>query len=1054
MKPVLEVPLALSLGIDIGAVSVKIAVLGGADDLEMLRIASAALSGSSIVSLSGLSTDGGIKPGQSPDDGTSPADQVLLLPYTRLLGEPRPLVHRLLTDLTGIIPVEKFQSLTVVGSGAGLLTACLGGQRENEYRTLAIAASRLHPEVKTLFEMGGETAKYLLLDSSGGVTEIRDYSSSGDCAAGTGSFIDQQASRLNFEVEEIGHRAESADRAARIAGRCSVFAKSDMIHAQQKGYDPEEILRGLCDAVSRNFKGNITRGKKVQPPVLFLGGVARNAAVRRSLLEIFALNEDELLAPDNGPWFGAMGAALLGERNREQQVSTARPATDFKLEIHKLLTDKSGEFETQAPLDLTGVDLLRHKASPRSVETLGVDESIYLGVDIGSVSTNFVLIDADDRLIHEIYLRTRGRPVEVVTEGLIEIRDLLAGRGEISGVGTTGSGRELVGQLIGADTINDEITAHKTGASYIASKLTGKEVDTIFEIGGQDSKFISLDSGVVVDFAMNEACAAGTGSFLEEQAERMGISIIGQFADLALSSKAPIRMGERCTVFMERDLNTRLQRGAPVPDLCAGLAYSIVLNYLNRVVGSRHVGDVIYFQGGTAYNDAVAAAFSKVLGKTIIVPPHNGVVGAIGMAILAREKTSAQGSHSNFRGFNVQSIDYSLRKFTCKACSNHCEMEEFTVDGVKTYWGDKCSDRYRKTTRVDLEPVTEDLIALKNRLMDQLHESRSSAGASVRVGLPRAMYYYESYPFWGTWLDQLGVDVVLSERGNRRINQAGQVHTVAEPCYPITVAHGHIHQLVEMETDWILLPNVINAEATEDQMESYLCPWGQTLPFVARSSPAIEPASDRMLIPRIRFQEGEARVKKDLRETAARLGASARDSDRAVTRAFAVQRDFDAQLHAHGQRALETIVSNNREGILLLGRPYNMYDDSINMAIPRKLRENYGVNVIPMDFFDYSGEDTSSLHPNMFWSYGRKILAAANLTTRYPKLHIIYVTNFKCGPDSFIKQFLRKATGQPFLVLQFDDHANDAGVLTRCEAYLDSKGVLRWWSPQASASTV
>jgi predicted nucleotide-binding protein (sugar kinase/HSP70/actin superfamily) len=469
-------------------------------------------------------------------------------------------------------------------------------------------------------------------------------------------------------------------------------------------------------------------------------------------------------------------------------------------------------------------------------------------------------------------------------------------------------------------------------------------------------------------------------------------------------------------------------------------------------VRERKIGEVVYFQGGTAYNDAVAAAFSKVLDKPIIVPPHNGVVGAIGMALLAQEKAEATDEPSSFRGWDIEKIDYTLRKFSCKACSNVCDMEEFTVDGVKTYWGDKCSERYRRRARVEREPVVSDLVKLKRGWLEEFYENRRSAGAPVKVGVPRAMYYFDQYPFWATWLDELGVDVVLSDKTNRGISNAGQDHTVAEPCYPITVAHGHIHQLIEKDPDFILLPNVINAEATDDQMESYLCPWGQNLPFLARSAAGLEQARERMLVPNVRFREGESHVKKSLRETAQALGAKGRDNDRAVTKALAVQRDFYARVLDEGRRAMRAIADAGREGILLLGRPYNIYDDGVNMGIPAKLRDFYGVNVVPLDFLDVSGENVADLHPNMFWSYGRRILAAAKLSARLPHLHLIYITNFKCGPDSFIKQFVKEGSGRPYLTLQFDGHANDAGALTRCEAYLDSKGVLRWWSREAATA--
>ena len=363
------------------------------------------------------------------------------------------------------------------------------------------------------------------------------------------------------------------------------------------------------------------------------------------------------------------------------------------------------------------VILLRDRVKPYQFPPGDEKIGAYLGIDIGSVSTNLVVLDEAGEVVKEIYVKTDGRPVEVVNKGLADIWNEMGPRLNILGVATTGSGRELIGELIGADTVNDEITAHKTGATFIGRKLIDRVPDTIFEIGGQDSKFISLQDGVVVDFAMNEACAAGTGSFLEEQAEKLGINIIGEFAKLALSSEAPVRLGERCTVFMERDVNSYLQRGADKKDLVAGLAYSIAYNYLNRLVGRRHIGDTIYFQGGTAYNDSVAAAFSMILDKDIIVPPHNGVVGAIGVALLAREKMAATQAPSRFRGWDLEKVDYTIREFTCKGCSNECDIRQFTIGDEKTYWGDKCSDRYRKRAKVDKEPIIRDLVEFRNALV-------------------------------------------------------------------------------------------------------------------------------------------------------------------------------------------------------------------------------------------------------------------------------------------------------------------------------------------------
>ena len=620
---------------------------------------------------------------------------------------------------------------------------------------------------------------------------------------------------------------------------------------------------------------------------------------------------------------------------------------------------------------------------------------------------------------------------------------------DVRGVGTTGSGRELIAEFVGADAVNDEITAHKTGAVHISNTLGGEMVDTIFEIGGQDSKFISIEHGVVVDFAMNEACAAGTGSFLEEQAEKLGISIKGEFAKLALAAAAPTRLGERCTVFMERDVTGWMHKGETIPNLVAGLSYSIALNYLNRVVRGRKLGNVIYFQGGTAYNDAVTAAFAAVTGKKITVPPYNGVIGAIGMALIARQWQQATGGKSRFRGYHLESLQLATRDFVCKACSNLCDIKEFTIEGQKSFWGDKCSDKFRKPSATGRKPVIEDLFAFREKLIDDLVRRRPT-GTKLRVGVPRTMATFDRYPFWHTYLAELGVEPVLSPQTDPAIAARGVDMALAQPCYPIQVAHGHVRMLLDAGTDYVLVPNVVNAESDGAGIAHY-CPWNTTLPWVLQSAPQLEADKDRLLAPTVHFQLGPAQVKSGLAEMARRLGAGRRASDRAVDAAYAAQRAFQELLLDAGRRALETLEKTAEPGLVLVGRSYNIYDRNINCDIPRKLRHRYGANVIPLDFLVTGKESVKDLHDNMYWASGRKILEAARVAAGRPNLHVVYISNFKCGPDSYIKHFTREAAGAPLLVLQFDGHGNDAGYMTRAEAYLDSKGILRCYQGSTPA---
>ena len=1017
--------MTLSVGIDVGAVSVKAAILGDSEDRR---------------DLDRLARDG--------DFVWLPASRPLLVSrYRRSLGDSLGTAEAMVAAIQKHVHGVHWDRVLVTGRGAALLQERWSLDRVNEFKAIAATTGYLHPGVAAVFEMGGESSKFLRLasDPSSGRIGILDYETNGDCAAGTGSFIDQQATRLRYDVEEIGAIACAAHSAARIAGRCSVFAKSDMIHAQQKGYAPPQILRGLCDAVARNFKGSITKGKPAVPPVAFIGGLAKNAGVVQALRELFKFDDRQLFVPEAYAWFGAIGAAILCNCN---DGANRRMGGAPTRSLGSVL-ENAGDGATTKPLSLENVLLLRDRIRPPRLPGNGEVQEAYLGIDVGSVSTNLVVLNDGAEVLHEIYVRTEGRPIEVVGAGLRAIAEALEDRIRIRGVGTTGSGRELIGELVGADTINDEITAHKTGAMHVSQTLPGEPVDTIFEIGGQDSKFIAIQNGVVVDFSMNEACAAGTGSFLEEQAERLGISIKEEFARLAFQSRHPVRLGERCTVFMEQDVNAWQQRGAAREDLVAGLAYSVALNYLNRVVRGRRIGQVIYFQGGTAYNDAVAAAFAGLLDKRIIVPPHNGVIGAIGMALLAREKVQGTGHSTTFRGFDLTAVRYSLREFACRACSNVCDMQEFTVEGVKTYWGDKCSDKLRKRSRTERQPAIPDLMVLRRRYL--LEGYGGPVGSGPRIGIPQAMFFHDRFPFWHAFLEGLGCSVVLSDETNSKIAHDGVDLTVAEPCYPIRVAHGHVRDLLDKGVEWILLPNTINAEAMPDSVDSHLCPWAQTLPFVMRSVPRMSEVRERILTPTVHFRLGERRVAQELLPLGRTLGGGLVRTLRAVARGFAAQHAFRSAVETAGREALAILRDGGEPGIVLVGRPYNVHDRAINLDVPGKLRDYYGINVLPMDCLPLQGEDIRDVNENMYWHSGRCILAAGKMAARHPNLHLIYITNFKCGPDSYIKPFLGDACGKPFLSLQFDGHSNDAGILTRCEAYLDSKGMLRWWHTPARA---
>jgi len=513
----------------------------------------------------------------------------------------------------------RIRALGITGSGGRLLAQFVPGSYVNELVAQTRALACHHPEARTVIEIGGQDSKLLVLEEQAGRLTLVDFALNTQCAAGTGSFLEQQASRLGLSIQEFSELAAQAKDPPYIAGRCAVFAKSDIVHLQQIGTPLPEILGGLCLALARNFCSDVAQGRPFRRPIVFQGGVSKNQGMIRALEKVLGLEPGELIIPQHQVLMPAIGAALAAAQAHRVHWHTVRAA------LARALAKEDGQTEKHAKLHASSPPM-EAKLAPLRANTPG-----FLGIDVGSISTKAVAIDQGGNLLAKVYLRTRADPLGAAAECLKRLGEAVGGRLAVRGVGVTGSGRELVARFVGADVVKNEITAQAR-----AARAVDPQVDTVFEIGGQDSKYIRLEDGVVVDFTLNKACAAGTGSFLEEQAARLGTSL-NRLVELALASGRPVRLGERCTVFMESDLIHHQQRGASKEDLAAGLAYSIAINYLNRVVGDRPIGHRILFQGGVAGNRAVVAAFESLLGRPLRVAPHFEVTGAWGVALLAKE---------------------------------------------------------------------------------------------------------------------------------------------------------------------------------------------------------------------------------------------------------------------------------------------------------------------------------------------------------------------------------------------------------------------------------
>ncbi len=958
--------------------------------------------------------------------------------YRRFSEEPFETVAAILAEMFSDLH-DKPINLGLTGIGGKRLQSVLGGKQFGEIAALAAGNFRTQPHLRTVIEMGGEDSKLLILDSE--TRTVVDFAMNAQCAAGTGSFLDQQASRLKISIEgEFGELALKSKHPPRIAGRCSVFAKSDMIHLQQIATSDYDIVAGLCFAVARNFKSAIARGKKFERPVAFEGGVAANPGMVRAFTEILDLSPGELVVPPFYEVISALGAAYLSADSRDSQVILQPDKITAYLNYRE--TPRSGREALSFQFPESKFYATTNAPRPEFHDVTDV----FLGIDIGSLSTNVVLVDRDRQIIARRYLMTEGRPIEAVRHGLREIASEVGDRVRVVAVGTTGSGRYLIGDYVGADIVRNEITAQATAAVAI-----DPTVDTIFEIGGQDSKYISLRDRAVVDFEMNKACAAGTGSFLQEQAERLNINIEREFGERALSSHCPVGCGERCTVFMESDLVAHQRSGASKDDLIAGLAYSIASNYLTKVVNDRRIGDNVFFQGGVAWNKGVVAAFEKLIGKKVTVPPHHDVTGAIGAAILAMECAADPSFQTSFKGFDICDRDYRLSSFPCEDCSNQCEIRMVEVEGeTPLYYGSRC-EKYEQA-RSDKRRLPHDLFNLRQKLLLKRYvESPKRNEVRGRVGLPRALHMFDYYPFWRAFFESLGYEVVTSDKSSQKIVERSLELFSAETCFPIKMVYGHIAELMRRQVDWIFLPSVIKV-ADEDQEHdagTYICPYVQSIGSAVSTRFDFERTGTRFLHPTMQFSHDAKRLRRDLAQTASEMGISDRELTRAIDTALRAFDMFRRAVESEGERELASIAPDEKV-LVVISRPYNGFDKRLSLDIPEKLRA-MGYRVLPMDLLPL-GESQLTIN-DMYWRYGRRILRAAEFIRSHPNLFAVYLTSFGCGPDSFILHFFRKMmAGKPYLQLEIDEHSADAGMVTRCEAFTDSLRYYRYQPPVTNFS--
>jgi len=921
-------------------------------------------------------------------------------------------VSSLIARLSDGFDLEEIVAAGVSGSGKAVIPKELDWAEYSSSLSIASGLLHCHPDAKTIVHIGGQSS--LVIGLQDGLRKPWKVASNPLCAAGTGRFLEQQAYRLGISMDEFASLALRCDgKPPRIAARCSVFAKTDLIHLQQKGAPIEAMLYALCESIAR-MAAALHKGA-FEEPVYFVGGVAANSAIVKALNDMLSARNGhrvEIIVPSDYLHTEALGSALLS-RGKRSRV-TVLPETD------------AGQKYFEMP-KLVPVAFEDSRAGGR----IEAPCTGYLGVDVGSTSTKAVIIGASGAtVLAKNYLMTAGRPIEAVKE---VFRNLLrdgADKVRIAGVGVTGSGRYLVGSFIGADLIKNEITAQTRA---------GAEIDVeadIIEIGGQDSKLVIKRHGVVVDYQMNKACAAGTGSFIDELAEMLGVSVnSGEFANLAFASPHTIDLGTRCAAFMGQAVALAQQENVPLEVITASLSNSIANNYLSKVVGTRKLGDKIILTGAVFYNQAIVSAFHKQLeGKTLTVAEHKEISGAIGAALLAKEEILGQ--ESEFRGFQeVVDSECTLSTFTCKGCDNNCTIIRMQMPNEKpTFYGSRC-DRYDATLSQARRATFFDQ---REKLLFREHKEGCGAGPSV--GIPRALLVYDYAPLLIGFLNALGVRVILSSQTTQEIMEQAVELSYTDSCFPLKLLHGHAAMLSDV--DYILYPCAIRlGEKEGNENQKYSCPLIQASPFIIRQ---VLDLGRRLLIPIIDFSRGIDDTIDSFTDVAGKMGFSRRRGKRAALAGIEAQRRFEARVAALGRKLLKQLRKSDQLGVVIFSRSYMSQDSGANLGIAEKLAQ-LGVVPIPLDFLPLASVNPKEYSDRPYWFYESKHIAGAAITASDPQLYGLAVTNFGCGPNSFILRIVEDIMGgKPLGQLEIDEHAAEAGIVTRLEAFVDTiKGFAR-----------
>ncbi len=912
--------------------------------------------------------------------------------------------------------------ITVTGSGGIGVAQWLQCDFQQEVIACTRAVEEFINKTDVVIELGGEDAKITYL--KGGI----DQRMNGTCAGGTGAFIDQMAILLNTDAQGLNILARDAENIYPIASRCGVFAKTDIQPLINEGAKKSDIAVSIFQAVVDQTISGLACGKPIRGKVTFLGGPLHFLdSLRERFIKTLNLKEGEYFAPENSEIYVALGAAILSENNEiissKELIKKLNSISEKEIEdnfLEPLFKNDKEYFDFKKRHDSSVVpksDLKTYKGN------------IFLGIDVGSTTTKAVVLGQNGELLYSSYNNNEGSPLNKTLEILKELYILINKDTRIAKATVTGYGEGLIKAALGIDIGEIETICHFRGAKEFMPN-----VEFILDIGGQDMKALMIKDGIINNILLNEACSSGCGSFIEGFSKSLGISI-DEFAKLAISSKRPVDLGSRCTVFMNSKVKQVQKEGVSVSDISAGLSYSVIKNALYKVIKIRNfdeLGKNIILQGGTFYNDGILRSFEKITGINVVRPEIAGLMGAYGAALISKENHKENEISTIITRDKINDFTIETSCERCGICGNNCLLTINKFSETEKYiTGNRCE---RPLGEIAKKKNVPNLYKYKLKRIFSYKPLSKEEAIRGEIGIPRVLNMYENYPFWFTFLTKLKFKVVLSPISNKEIFKLG-IETIPSEsaCYPAKISHGHIMYLINKGLKIIFYP-CVPYEYKEDSGANnhYNCPMVTSYPDVIKNNiDDLKEKNIKYLSPFLSLHNKE-KLYKRLYEIFEEFNVTKKEIIEAVDAAFNERENVVSDIRKKGEETLKYIEEHKMKGIVLSGRPYHI-DPEINHGLT-DIITSFNMAVLTEDSVAHLGNLERPIRVVDQWMYHTRLYRAAAFVKERTDLELIQLTSFGCGLDAVTSDQVAEilaSRGKMYTLIKIDEGSNLGAVKIR-----------------------